>query len=329
MKVRLYQGDMDELFLESSYPTRFKPDNGYVTERVYDAASLGGHGAYREIFMENIHIGYGDLEMRNNFQIAFESEMESVEMHFNLTGSSCAVENKSKRVFQFEPNQHNILYVAGFQGKSDIYALKGMKFFEINLMPAFFKRYLLLDQQEFYTFYKRIEKQHTSFLSKYNFSMTPQMHWVIQEILACQRGGMFKKMFIEAKVTELMMLQFEQMNEIRGGRLAFSLKKSDLDKIHAVKEHIASHIDDLNTLKGLAKLVGTNECTLKKGFKEVFGTTVFGYWSDLKLNQAKRMLIEENLSVGEVSASIGYKNPQHFTTAFKKKFGVLPSSLKA
>jgi AraC-like DNA-binding protein len=33
------------------------------------------------------------------------------------------------------------------------------------------------------------------------------------------------------------------------------------------------------------------------------------------------------MSYGEISDKIGYKNPQHFSTAFKKKFGISPSAL--
>ncbi|WP_234859251.1 helix-turn-helix domain-containing protein [Aquimarina aquimarini] len=40
------------------------------------------------------------------------------------------------------------------------------------------------------------------------------------------------------------------------------------------------------------------------------------------------MLIEEELTIAEISYAVGYKNPQHFTAAFKRKFGYLPSNLK-
>jgi len=72
----------------------------------------------------------------------------------------------------------------------------------------------------------------------------------------------------------------------------------------------------------------TNEFTLKKGFKEVFGTTVFGFWNELKMQESKNLLLEHKLTVAEVSEKIGYKNPQHFSTAFKQYFGISPSRLK-
>ncbi|MEX2568569.1 MAG: helix-turn-helix domain-containing protein [Cyclobacteriaceae bacterium] len=47
------------------------------------------------------------------------------------------------------------------------------------------------------------------------------------------------------------------------------------------------------------------------------------------MHQARKRLLEERLSVYEVSEMAGYKNPQHFSTAFKKFFGFNPSRLKS
>ena len=134
-------------------------------------------------------------------------------------------------------------------------------------------------------------------------------------------------MFIEAKVIELLMLQLEQISANACDTFC-NLKKVDVEKMYAVKEIILKNIVTPISLIDLAQQVGTNEFTLKKGFKEVFGTTVFGFWNDLKMQESKTLLFEQKLSVSEVSARIGYKNPQHFSTAFKKYFGISPSQLR-
>ncbi|MCD8538528.1 MAG: helix-turn-helix transcriptional regulator [Leadbetterella sp.] len=46
------------------------------------------------------------------------------------------------------------------------------------------------------------------------------------------------------------------------------------------------------------------------------------------MEKAREMLETTDLNVSEVAEKVGYKNPQHFSTAFKRKYGVLPSSLK-
>ena len=46
------------------------------------------------------------------------------------------------------------------------------------------------------------------------------------------------------------------------------------------------------------------------------------------MERAQAMLVEEGMTVAEVSERVGYKNPQHFSTAFKRKYGYPPKALK-
>lgn len=82
------------------------------------------------------------------------------------------------------------------------------------------------------------------------------------------------------------------------------------------------------SLVDLAHQAGTNEFILKKGFKELFGTTVFGFWNDAKMEQAKLLLTEQSMNVGEVSHYIGYKNQRPVQPHLKRSSGVLPSRYK-
>ena len=88
------------------------------------------------------------------------------------------------------------------------------------------------------------------------------------------------------------------------------------------------NLDSANSLIDLAHQVGTNEFTLKKGFKELFGTTVFAFWNDIKMEQARNLLLEQNINITEIAHIMGYKNQRNFSAAFKKKYGIVPSQLK-
>ena len=60
----------------------------------------------------------------------------------------------------------------------------------------------------------------------------------------------------------------------------------------------------------------------------MFHTTIFAYYNGLRMERAKYLLMDSGKSISEVSDEIGYKNPQHFTVAFKKKFGLSPKNFK-
>src|SRR3546814_929631 len=81
------------------------------------------------------------------------------------------------------------------------------------------------------------------------------------------------------------------------------------------------------SLVGLAHAVGANEATLKKHFKAVYGTTVFGFLTARRMELAKALLLANELKVAAVAQEVGYKYASHFTAAFRRHFGVLPTKL--
>ena len=75
----------------------------------------------------------------------------------------------------------------------------------------------------------------------------------------------------------------------------------------------------------LAQLVGVSDRTLRYGFRELFGTTVFGYLTSKRMEQAQQLLRSGKLTVAEVANLVGYAHQGHFAVAFKRKFGITPT----
>ncbi|WP_207532415.1 helix-turn-helix transcriptional regulator [Desertivirga arenae] len=156
--------------------------------------------------------------------------------------------------------------------------------------------------------------------------ITPSLGSVLDSIIRCGHTGYSRRIFYEAKMLELLLLISNETKR-RKQNSFISIKTYDLNKIYQAKDFIERNIQSPCSLIELAHKVGLNDFKLKKGFKEVIGTTVFGYLYDFRMEKA-RILLENGAPVNEVSYEVGYKNPHHFTAAFKKKYGVLPSSLK-
>ena len=107
----------------------------------------------------------------------------------------------------------------------------------------------------------------------------------------------------------------------------FLANADDREKISKAREVLLQHIGDPLTIKELSRKVAINECYLKKGFKEMFGTTIFDFYQTQRMEHAKYLLYDKGLSVTEVSALLGYSSISHFSTAFKKHTGIKPCEL--
>jgi AraC-like DNA-binding protein len=107
----------------------------------------------------------------------------------------------------------------------------------------------------------------------------------------------------------------------------FLANAEDREKIIKAREVLLQHIGEPITIKALSRKVAINECYLKKGFKEIFGTTIFDFYQSQRMEHAKYLLYEKGLSVTEVSLMLGYSSISHFSTAFKKHTGIKPCEL--
>jgi AraC family transcriptional regulator len=107
----------------------------------------------------------------------------------------------------------------------------------------------------------------------------------------------------------------------------FLANEADREKIIKAREVLLQHIGEPLTIKELSRKVAINECYLKKGFKEMFGTTIFDFYQSQRMEHAKYLLYDKGLSVTEVSMLLGYSSISHFSTAFKKHTGIKPCEL--
>jgi AraC family transcriptional regulator len=107
----------------------------------------------------------------------------------------------------------------------------------------------------------------------------------------------------------------------------FLANTDDREKITNARAILLQHIGEPLTIKALSRKVAINECYLKKGFKELFGTTIFDFYQTQRMEHAKYLLYDKGLSVTEVSALLGYSSISHFSTAFKKHTGIKPCEL--
>ena len=156
--------------------------------------------------------------------------------------------------------------------------------------------------------------------------ITPAMAQVLQQILDCPYQGSTQHLYLESKALELLALQFACLEAEAPAPKPFKLKASDLERVQHAKEILVQRLCDPLPLIELARQVGLNECTLKRGFRHLFGTTVFGYLRDCRMQQAQNLLHSPYLTIAQVATQVGYRNPEAFSTAFRRKFAISPKA---
>lgn len=124
---------------------------------------------------------------------------------------------------------------------------------------------------------------------------------------------------------ELMALILEDEIEAQEGKQTdFQLKPDDIERVHYAKEILHANFDNPPSTAQLARQVGLNECTLKRGFRACFNTSIFGYLRQYRMEQAKILLMEGRMNVHQAAQAVGYASQSSFASVFRKTFGVNP-----
>ena len=169
---------------------------------------------------------------------------------------------------------------------------------------------------------------HTSSFSK-SLPLCGKTRKAIEALLNHTYTDTLENIFINAQTQILLLYSMDCMlgDKEEIFTCKFLANADDREKIIKAREVLLQHIGEPLTIKELSRKVAINECYLKKGFKELFGTTIFDFYQSQRMEHAKYLLYEKGLSVTEVSLLLGYSSISHFSTAFKKHTGIKPCEL--
>ena len=169
---------------------------------------------------------------------------------------------------------------------------------------------------------------HSSAFSKI-LPLCNKTRMVIEALLNHTYTDSMENIFINAQTQMLLLYSMDCMlgEKIETFECKFLANEADREKIIKAREILIQHIGEPITIKALSRKVAINECYLKKGFKEIFGSTIFDFYQTQRMEHAKYLLYDKGLSVTEVSLLLGYSSISHFSTAFKKHTGIKPCEL--
>ena len=90
-------------------------------------------------------------------------------------------------------------------------------------------------------------------------------------------------------------------------------------------EMIETRIQDPPTLGELASFTGLSRTYFSPVFREVVGMGLQDYLICARIDKAKELLSDINLTIKQIAYEAGFKDPDHFSRTFKKKTGTTPT----
>lgn len=315
-----FHGNFDRFFTRLNLDRRLEAQNEQLRLR----ASAGTGGIRRIKPRQDLEIVRSDYRMRDRQHIRVELEAPMVELSFCFRGERetvvsgrsiiarpgmCTLQfvGPSRTDFVYEPRQPTDALAIGMPVSAFEHFMDGVD----NGKEREERFGRILGGQTFRAFHTPID---------------PAAGLILERLRVGIEAGTLRNLELESRTLELLALTLIPVLE--DDRPAGSkLSRGDFDKVRQAREVILSDLQNPPGLLELSRKVGLNDYKLKIGFKELYGTTVFGCLRERRLEAAYRLLSERDCGVSEAAFAVGYCNPSYFAENFRRRYGVNPSAL--
>ncbi|MBL7773955.1 MAG: helix-turn-helix transcriptional regulator [Chitinophagaceae bacterium] len=225
----------------------------------------------------------------------------SYEVNASITGSFC----------ELKEDETNIHLIYGLHANDCLFDLVASSYqFQIRIAKTYLEKYN--DTLDFI-----VEKQ----------AICCNTQSKLLEIINCNLSGLHRKLFLESHI--LFLLYQSQKNslifQLNCENCSVINNPKDKDKIQQAQKFILENLDTNLTIPIIATNVGTNQCYLKKGFKEFFDQTIFDFIQENRMILAKHLLQNGNANITEIAYKVGYSSLSSFSQAYKNYFGISPT----
>lgn len=153
--------------------------------------------------------------------------------------------------------------------------------------------------------------------------MSDGLGGAVARLLAALEHAMDRRVLAPLAVREILyhVLSGEQGDLLR----AVALHDSHSHRIAKVVRFLNARYDEPLSISTIAREANMSASALHHTFKEVTSVSPLQYLKQIRLHQARLLMLQEGLSAGEVAHRVGYGSPSQFSREFKRLFGAAPT----
>ena len=261
------------------------------------------HADYYKKDEKYFHIGY----LINTNGIAFNNKTFAKPMHI--------------------PQGMNIMFLSSdAEMDFEIEAGKGLHGIDLSVTYSWLMQEFSEADALIQSFIKELnENKHpTTFLE----SSSPAEFRVVSDIYSVAESDLRSHLHIKAEAL-LLIAEFFRKISSRTKNEVSENKTLYYDKIMMAEKILEENLQGIFPgVDSIAKRVALSESTLKRYFKTVFNQSLYEHYLEIKMEHAKRLMLEKPLTVNEVAAILNYEKVSSFIETFKKHHGYSPGHLK-
>lgn len=325
MTLILTQADLDELYEQSPQP---QPDNLVLDE--YEKfvgiipRVLGWEDGRVMELLPGVRLDFSNYECCQDWMFREPAHPHPIQLLICLSGSMHADIHPSfgGTCGYFSGSGISPAYVETNRSGDRVTSIN------IEIEPEVLESLFLNDRQRHSESIQQLFKGEDWKVSFYPV-ITPAIRSIAQQIWNVPYRGELKRLYLQAKVMELLVIYLDLISDNQEQTRVSGLKPETIACLHHARDILDTRLDNPPSILELAQQVGVSDRTLQRGFPMLFNATITSYLKQRRLEQAEKLLRQGDRTVAEVAMQVGYGHLGHFATAFKRQFGITPSQCLA
>ncbi len=166
-------------------------------------------------------------------------------------------------------------------------------------------------------------------LASASWTPSPRIVSLAEQILRPPAySDILQQLYIESRSLEIVGEALSCLSSEVGPQRA-DLGTRDYERIRAIGEQLSKGRSLPGSIEEIARDAGMSSSSLQRHFRAAYGMTVFEFIRNAKLDEARRSLMQDGVSVGEAAYRAGYSSAANFATAFKRRFGISPKHVRS
>ncbi|MGC1632428.1 MAG: helix-turn-helix transcriptional regulator [Gelidibacter sp.] len=159
----------------------------------------------------------------------------------------------------------------------------------------------------------------------YNGNYSLNLAEIFEEMKGQNYEPLIGKLFSETQSYRVLTQQLIQFDDDNSDGEKKVLRKAEVSAIVKAVEMMKTELENLGTLSSIAKRVGLTNEKFQNGFKKLYGKTANEYLQTLRLNLAKDLLTNSDLTIQEIKYKVGFNSHSYFSQLFKSIYDVSPT----
>jgi len=296
---------------------------------------IGGYGThihpqvgtlrYRNISFPHLHVTDMHWNTVRDIQLINEIPSDSINLIFQLKGANKIAYSELEHHLDVDKGLAYLIYNPDGTNICNVEQESELNVLSVSLDKEFFADAIGVNTPWAERVHKNLEQGRTFSGANHSIRFDARMQQLITGIQDYNSNTPLSNMIFQAQVMELVGLH---LGQIESPHFSEEVSRADSEKLYNLKAYLDIHFLSVLSLSSLSRMFFINEFKVKKGFKIMFGVSVFAYLRKLRMEHAMFLLQEGKLNIDEIAYLLGYEHPQHFSSAFKKFSGLNPSSFK-